>query len=133
MKISELRAKLTGLEEKYGNVDVKVCSHHFDAKGYDGGYRWGGIAVESTGTKCTAVVLFASKQPYQRSRKEKFSNRSLRDLLSLVGVDVDHNAISRWTVEQMCEANKWATKSYLKASDNNVRVPKRPKFLPEPR
>ena len=47
-------------------------------------------------------------------------------ILMLVDCDLDMKTILEWTPKQLAEAEKWAKKSYLKASDSNVRVPVRP-------
>lgn len=53
----------------------------------------------------------------------------LVDILSLVGVIVTDEIVSTWTDAQCELAESWAAKYYLRASDNIVRVPKRPEFL----
>jgi hypothetical protein len=54
---------------------------------------------------------------------------SLSDLLGLVGITADPDDISEWTKHQQEQASKWAAKTHLSASDNNVRVPPMPAFL----
>ena len=66
----------------------------------------------------------AAKQTVWESDSEILS-----DLLILVGVDVPVAIVTRWTKKQREEAEKWAAKTHLKASDNNVRVPPKPLFL----
>lgn len=53
----------------------------------------------------------------------------LVDILSLVDVIVTEGVVSTWTDTQCELAETWAAKYYLRASDNIVRVPKRPDFL----
>lgn len=50
----------------------------------------------------------------------------IADLLSLVDVKVSPETIKTWTLKQQREVETWAAKTYLKASDNNVRVPSKP-------
>ena len=56
----------------------------------------------------------------------------LHDLLSLVipeGEMPTIERVTRWTNREKGEAEAWAGKAYLRASDNHVRVPDRPSFL----
>ncbi len=54
----------------------------------------------------------------------------LVDILSLVSVTVTEEIVSTWTDSQCEEAEDWACKLALKASDNlYIRVPKQPEFL----
>ena len=54
----------------------------------------------------------------------------LVDILSLVSVVVTEEIVSTWTDEQCEQAETWACKLHLKASDNKyIRVPKKPEFL----
>lgn len=55
--------------------------------------------------------------------------QALADILLMCCYVVPLNVISRWNDEQRADANKWASKYYLRASDNLVRVPERPAFL----
>lgn len=56
----------------------------------------------------------------------------LVDILSLVGVEVTEEIVSTWTDSQCNEAENWACKLALKASDHSyIRVPKKPTFLEE--
>jgi hypothetical protein len=55
--------------------------------------------------------------------------RVTRDLLMLVGLEVPLTHILRWTAKQREQAEEWASKSHLRASDNIVRVPVKPAFL----
>lgn len=54
------------------------------------------------------------------------------DVLLLVGYELDASALSVLSVQQLLEAEHWAAKTHLRASDNPVRVPPRPTWLPEP-
>jgi len=61
-----------------------------------------------------------------------FSRKELEiicDVLGLVGVNKSWVELSKYSYKQIKQAENWAAKSYLQASDNNVRVPKRPRFL----
>lgn len=64
---------------------------------------------------------------YPSDDKETFS--VLDDMLSLVGVNVSSEIIATWSPQQRHVAEKWASLSYLAASDNDVEVPKQPDFL----
>ncbi len=54
-----------------------------------------------------------------------------QDLLLLVSINVSLRTIRGWTKRQVEAAEKWAASVHLEASDNIVRVPPKPKFLPE--
>lgn len=54
------------------------------------------------------------------------------DILNLVDEPVTAFMVKSWTGEQVEEAEEWASKVYSRASDNNVKVPPRPKFLDVP-
>ena len=56
----------------------------------------------------------------------------LSDMLLQVGIDAKPETVSGWSMEHRCAAELWATRVYLSASDNPVRVPPRPRFLPAP-
>jgi hypothetical protein len=53
----------------------------------------------------------------------------LVDILSLVEVFVSEEIVSAWTDEQCELAEDWASRYYLRASDNIIKVPKKPEFL----
>lgn len=55
----------------------------------------------------------------------------VHDTLTLADVWVPMEVIKQWSIVQVLEATYWAGKEYLKASDNNVRVPSMPEFLRE--
>jgi len=59
------------------------------------------------------------------------SSRVVREMLSLADVDVSRVTTATWTLRQCCAAVTWAAAVHLRASDNPVRVPPRPKFLPK--
>lgn len=130
MKIKKLIAELKEIEKKYGNVQVKVTSHNFNSKAYDGGLEWEGVGVESTSKKVTAIVLFP--KPEKKKKLKPIALKTLADLLSLVGIFVTVKQLRDHTQEELAEMEKWAVKTHLKASDNNVRVPPRPQTLPAP-
>ena len=56
-------------------------------------------------------------------------HRITRDLLLLVGIKVTFAAIREWKPSQIEAAEEWAAAMHLRASDNIVRVPPRPRFL----
>lgn len=57
----------------------------------------------------------------------------LSDVLGLVGIDAPIAVVATWTPEAMQAAMEWAACTHLYASDNDdVVVPPRPDFLPEP-
>jgi hypothetical protein len=55
--------------------------------------------------------------------------RTLQDVCSLADAKVTLKFLRTLTGEQMNELELWAGKICLRASDNNVKVPKYPKFL----
>jgi hypothetical protein len=55
--------------------------------------------------------------------------RITRDLLLLIPIVVPRSEIRRWMPTQVAEAEKWAARVHLRASDNIVRVPPKSKFL----
>jgi len=66
----------------------------------------------------------------KRPKDWKRSNLELRDILSLVMNYVPSlNKINSWTDDQAYQAEDWASCVHLRASDNIIRVPKRPSFL----
>jgi len=60
---------------------------------------------------------------------QRAENEALKDLLSLISEEVSIETIESWTPEQRALVEKWAEKYWLKANDNNVRVPPKPDFL----
>lgn len=53
-------------------------------------------------------------------------------LLELVGISPSKETLATWTDDQVRAAEEWAAAVHLEASDNDVDVPPRPEFLPEP-
>lgn len=53
-------------------------------------------------------------------------------LASLVGYELDDLTAEKLTDEQLSAFNNWASSTHLRASDNPVRVPPRPAWLPSP-
>ena len=51
-----------------------------------------------------------------------------KDLLSLVGWKVSVKEIRSWSEKRRDKIEDWAAAVHLEASDNIVRVPKRPRF-----
>jgi hypothetical protein len=64
--------------------------------------------------------------------KWKRDDMATRDLLLIVGIDASRETIAQWSDRQVKAAEAWAGSAHLRASDNYVRVPNRPSFLPEP-
>ena len=56
----------------------------------------------------------------------------LQYLLSVVGLAPRLETVTAWSTDQRDDAEKWAVATHLRASDNDVDVPQRPAFLPEP-
>jgi hypothetical protein len=57
-------------------------------------------------------------------------HRVVRDLLLLVGIKVKLVEMREdWSGPDVEAAEKWAGAVYLRASDNNVRIPPRPQIL----
>jgi len=56
----------------------------------------------------------------------------LQYLLSVVGLAPKHETLAAWSPNQQRLAEEWAVATHLRASDNDVDVPQRPAFLPEP-
>lgn len=65
----------------------------------------------------------------KRASVKKRDNFALHNLLSLIGLDVPHMDIQLWNDKEYSRVKKWAGATYLKASDNNITIPKKPKFL----
>lgn len=53
-------------------------------------------------------------------------------LASLVGYELDEATAEQLTDAQLSTFNNWASSAHLRASDNPVRVPPRPAWLPMP-
>jgi hypothetical protein len=56
----------------------------------------------------------------------------LRDLLGLIGYSVTLQALRAWPLAKRVQAEVYAVRARLRASDNPVRVPPRPAWMPEP-
>lgn len=56
----------------------------------------------------------------------------LQYLLGVVGLEPSFETLSAWSTEQRNAAARWAVATHLRASDNDVDVPARPSFLPDP-
>lgn len=54
----------------------------------------------------------------------------VQDALLLAGCDIALKTILKWNMMQWSVAYDWAMRVHLRASDNIIRVPNRPKFLP---
>lgn len=54
---------------------------------------------------------------------------ALADLLLLVSYQVPRDVIRAWEPQQRKRIEEWASKIYIRASDNPVKVPTRPKVL----
>lgn len=61
----------------------------------------------------------------------KDCDQTLSDWLLLVAVKVPPETVATWSDEQHQEAQQWAVKTHLRASDNRVRVPEKPAFVEE--
>ena len=59
--------------------------------------------------------------------------RSIRDALALVDVCVHLTELRKRTWWELYAVHWWAYKTHLRASDNVVRVPPRPEWLPNRR
>ena len=57
---------------------------------------------------------------------------SLQIILILVGLEPSLETIATWSEEQRQLAQHWAAATHYRASDNDVDVPPRPDFLPQP-
>jgi hypothetical protein len=57
---------------------------------------------------------------------------TLVDMLSLVSVQVSRATVKSWSLKQREQAEKWAGRESLAASDNPVRRLKRPAHVPAP-
>lgn len=64
-----------------------------------------------------------------KSKGKPVSVRSLQDILLLVDEYVTLRVLRTWTPRQRRAALVWAGKTHLRASDNPVRVPPKPRCL----
>lgn len=55
----------------------------------------------------------------------------LQDMLALVDVRVTVRELERRTATERYAAEQWAGLQHLRASDNRVRVPRKPAWLPK--
>lgn len=62
-------------------------------------------------------------------KKKSPRGQILSDLLGVVDIQVTPEIVMKWTTKQREKAEKWAARSHLRASDNDIFVPKRPSFL----
>lgn len=65
----------------------------------------------------------------------KFTNadaKTVQDMLTLVSCRVTLKEIKSWSPERRERIEKWVSACHLRASDNNVRIPKRPRFKHRP-
>lgn len=69
---------------------------------------------------------------YRRAARDLSSAQVLRDLLELVGWTADLDTISTWPKQARVEAEVYAVRVHLRAGDNIVTVPPRPRWFPEP-
>ena len=69
---------------------------------------------------------------YKRAAAELATGPVLRDLLALIGYSASLRTIARWPVAKRVEAEVYAVRVHLRASDNPVRVPPRPAWMPDP-
>jgi hypothetical protein len=60
------------------------------------------------------------------------NTQGLCDLLSLVGYFVAPIVVAGWPFRKRIDAAVWAYQSHLRASDNHVKVPPRPAWMPPP-
>lgn len=79
---------------------------------------------------CKAPFGFGSH--YAAAWKDPAPPETLRDMLELVGWTADPQAIAAWPMLKRVEAEVYAARTALRASDNPVRVPQRPRWMPEP-
>lgn len=64
-------------------------------------------------------------------RKIRTDPSIIQDILSLIDEYVEYAIIETWTETQRVQVCGWAGRVFAAASDNNVRVPRRPVFMPE--
>jgi hypothetical protein len=69
---------------------------------------------------------------YAAAWKDPAKPEVLRDILELVGWTASVEAIAAWPMLRRVEAEVYAARVHLRASDNPVRVPPRPKWMGEP-
>lgn len=64
--------------------------------------------------------------------KDPAEPETLRDLLELVGWTADPAVIAAWPMVKRVEAEAYVVRVHLRASDNIVRIPPRPRWMGEP-
>lgn len=89
------------------------------------------IAVKVDGkTVCQAPFGFGSH--YTSIWKDPAEPEVLADLLLLVGWTADPSVIAAWPLAKRVEAEAYVARVHLRASDNPVRIPPRPRWMGEP-
>lgn len=63
------------------------------------------------------------------AHKQPKSYAVLSDILLLVGYAISPDELKKWKKRERDLVEKWASRSYLRASDNLVHVPKKPAIL----
>lgn len=69
---------------------------------------------------------------YRRAARPLAAPEVLRDLLELVGWTAPPEVIETWPALRRVEAEVYAVRVHLRAGDNIVSVPPRPRWFPEP-
>lgn len=94
----------------------------------ENGYEWRRVVIfDAPGVRATSAESIAAAEAEDLRDVDGIS-----DLLSLVGYDAPADVVATWTLEERQAAQEWAAATHLQASDNDVDVPARPRFLPEP-
>ena len=73
-------------------------------------------------------------KPDARIKHTIYKNRGLEGiclLAGLVGYEIDLDGIELLTADQRRELEVWAERTHLRASDNPVRLPPKPAWLPQ--
>lgn len=78
------------------------------------------------------VAPFGFASHYKSIWQEPAEPEVLRDLLELVGWTADLATIAAWPLSRRVEAEAYVVRVHLRASDNIVRVPQRPRWMGEP-
>lgn len=106
-----------------GRVHLEV--HAMDAKGIKSFLQKNSALIAST-------LRAQGAAPAPAPAPEKIDTSELKDVLSLVGLDPTDVTVTAWSPEQRQLACEWAAAVHLRAGDNDVDVPPRPPFLPDP-
>jgi len=69
---------------------------------------------------------------YRGAARDPATAHQLRDLLGLIGYRVTLRTIASWPMAKRVAGEVYAVRVHLRASDNPVRVPPRPAWMPEP-